>query len=416
LITFAFVGLNVFQSYFTTIVKTYSLAALLLLLGFLCLTATHGRPAPWRAALAGALMLLAAATRLSALFVPTAALIALLLARDVPRRDGLRRAAAFVLGAAVAGLVTVGTFLWRAPAATWFGLVEYHAGREAGSVFSWLAYKGGFVSRLCLAYAAAAGCGVSTLAFGIRRQRRNRMADEGQGNGATWLDGAAWGGVAAVSVVHALAPFPYDDYQAMIYPLFAAALAAAITRLRIDWRVTVGVFGICLVCVVGSPIIQSWFISPRDRIWWPLKAKAPLTVLRETAAQVRALPGAAPGALLLTQDPYLAVETGLRIPGGLELGQFSYFPDWPRGKAERCHVLNREMLREMLRTAAAPVAAFSGYGFAIRCPEVLPLSEEERGELLDLLAEQYLPQAEVEPFGQADTRLTLYIRKPAGKP
>jgi hypothetical protein len=155
----------------------------------------------------------------------------------------------------------------------------------------------------------------------------------------------------------------------------------------------------------SSPLNQGWFVRGQDRIWWRLKAKSPLLVLREAGAWVRA--HSRPGDLLLTQDTYLAVEAQRRVPHGLELGPFSYFPDFPRARAERLHVLNREMLAELLATTPAPLAAFSGYGLAIRAPEIEELPASERDQLWDVVRSRYEELLQVEPFGQANTTLCL---------
>jgi len=118
-----------------------------------------------------------------------------------------------------------------------------------------------------------------------------------------------------------------------------------------------------------------------------------------------------PHLTLLTQDTYLAVEAGLRVPEGLELGPFSYFPDMDREKAQACHVLNREMLHEILASSDAPVAAFSGYGLAIRCPEITQLPIDEQTELWTMVESRYEQTDEVTPFGQADTTLRVFGRK-----
>ena len=117
------------------------------------------------------------------------------------------------------------------------------------------------------------------------------------------------------------------------------------------------------------------------------------------------------GSLLLTQDPYLAVETGLSLPHGLEMGPFSYFSGWPREKAEKCHVLNREMMNELIDTCDAQVAAFSGYGFAMDCPSITKLPDEERAALYSRVEKRYSLFGEVPEFGQAGTTLKIYLKK-----
>jgi UDP:flavonoid glycosyltransferase YjiC (YdhE family) len=209
-----------------------------------------------------------------------------------------------------------------------------------------------------------------------------------------------------------MAPFPYDDYQAFIYPVLAAALAVTVVRLWHDMAAVVAVLLLSMAMAFSSPQIHAWFVGERHLIWWPLRESPPLAVLQQTAVQIRALPEVEAGDLILTQDPYLAVEADLRLPAGLELGQFSYFPGMRRERAERLHVLNAETFRELLRECEAPVAAFSGYGLSIQSPSIMPLSAPEQQELWDLVNARFIIAKEVDPFGQADTILRILTRRP----
>ncbi|MDA0576919.1 MAG: hypothetical protein O3B24_02350 [Verrucomicrobia bacterium] len=402
--TFFLVGVNIFQSYFTTIVKTYALAALWLVLAFLLLSTLRGRTGRVAAAAAGVCMSLAAATRISAVVVAGVTALALLcFARDIERRAALARAAWFIAGGVISALAVFLPFALAAPESFWFFMVQYHAGREVTGLVPWLAYKVGFLLRMGQAYATAVGLALALLlawCFGSRDFRRPE-----------WLTVALWGSVAGVSLLHLLAPIPYDDYQAMIYPLFAVGLAVALARrCVVAWPVA-AVCAVCLVSVGSLNMAQSWFIT-RDRIWWSLKPTSPLAVLQDTARRIRALPGVTPGAEILTQDPYLAVEANLTLPGGMELGQFCYFPDLPAERARACHVLNAEQMREVLKASTAPVAAFSGYGFAMRSPEVARVPEADARALWDIVESRFDDVTAVEPFGQADTRLRILMRKP----
>ena len=120
-------------------------------------------------------------------------------------------------------------------------------------------------------------------------------------------------------------------------------------------------------------------MAGRDRIWWRLREESPVAQLRDTAKWVRALNTPESGTHLLTQDTYLAVEAGLPVPHGLEMGPFSYYPDWEREKAERLGVMNRDMMLELLKTETnAPIAALSGYSLSIRSPEVQEVVRDDQ--------------------------------------
>lgn len=413
LLAFMAVGLNVYQSYFCTVVKTYALGAVLLGAGFLLLTAAGGRRGRAAAALAGACLTLAAATRISA----GAAVPAVFLCLVAGRRTLAPWAWFwFGAGAGIAALGVFGPFFLQAREGLIFSLLQYHAGREVGGLVQVLVYKAGFLSRLAQAYYATAAIAALALlarwlipAAPVTGQRAPVALEDASGAVVRSL----WWTVAAVSAVHLTAPFPYDDYQAMIFPLFAAGVAllaarAAAGRLM-PWAL-VAAFVLHGAAAFSSPVNQAWFVQGRDRIWWLLKEEPALVRLQRAAATVRRL---APDArVLLTQDTYLAVEAGLDVPAGMEMGPFSYFPDLSTEQARQRRVLNGELLRRTLAESEAPVAAFSGYGLAIRCPEVERLSAGERRELWNIVDRRYEPASEIPDFGQAFTPLKILTRRP----
>ena len=416
LLTFIFIGINVYQSYFFAIVKTYALAGLLLVAVFLSLSFCKGKLSWVMALLAGLFMSLAVATRLSAVAVIPAVVLVYMVHEFHGKgvKSSPKISLWITFGALLSGLLLFLPFLVKAPEATFFGLVEYHAGREAGGLFKLLAYKAGFIARLFNVYFVALG----TLFVGLL---------------VTWLTkkrGASWGplyaalavAVISVSLLHFSAPFPYDDYQVMLFPLLAVFLSIFLVRLlsRFTNSAVAGsgsplrvlvlvIFLLNMLAAFASPLIQDWFIGERDRIWWPFKERSSLALLRETAVELKK--GLAPDDLLLTPDIYLAIETGARVPHGLELGPFSYFPNWTREKTDACHVLNRTSLIEMLEQADAPVAALSGYSFIIGCPAVEELPVQEQIVLWDILERHYELSYTVDGFGQAGTRLEVFLRK-----
>ena len=164
----------------------------------------------------------------------------------------------------------------------------------------------------------------------------------------------------------------------------------------------------------SSPVNQSWFVRGRDRIWWKVKDKPVLRQLQQVGAWVAEQAGF--DRVLLTQDTYLAVEAGMSVPPGLEMGPFSYFPDMPRDRAERLHVLNREMMADLLSGSPARIAAFSGYGLAIRSPEVTELSADEQEALWGIVERRYEEIAKIHDFGQAFTTLRVLARPPDPAP
>jgi len=393
---------NAMHSYFNVIVKTYALCSLFIAAACLLLTFRAGTR-EWPCLFSGLLLALAAATRLSSgILLPVTALFLLFTPRPgKPTRSTTLNLPAllwFGFGGGLTLLLCFGPFLLQAPESVWFGLFEYHAARHPGGLLRQLLLKAGFISRFVQHYFLFI---LLTLAALFTRQRK--MAP------ATGFASLLWIGGLALSLVHFLAPFPYDDYQTIALPLLAAALALTLPpRLSPEWhRPFVGF--LLLAAVAGAfsaPLNQEWFVRGRDRIWWEFKEQPDLVQLKNAAEQVRAR--TAPGELLLTQDLYLAVEANRSVPRGLEMGPFSYAPSFSRERAKTLHLLNREQMVELLTRQDIPLAAFSGYGLSIAAPEIEKLTPEEARELRSALETHWRKTLEIPHVGQAHTHLEFF--------
>lgn len=313
----------------------------------------------------------------------------------------------FLLGGSVVLLSIFVPFLVAAPQAVKFGLLDYHSGRSVGSLPVLLAYKGGFVVRLIGSYFPIAIAGMVALWSFVNRSHSEKKDSNVSSRFITIILVS----VVAVTLVHLMTAFPYDDYQVFIMPMLAVVVGVIVAPLLSQVK-----YGMLIVLLlvfahsVSSPMLQGWLLAERDRIWWPLRSETQLQQLQQVAERVVEYSGAPSDSgesILLTQDTYLAVESGMRVPHGMELGPFCYFPDMEREKAEACHVLNWEMMREILVAEEAPVAAFSGYGLSIQCPQILQLSVDEQSELWRVLKLSYKPVASIEAFGQAGTTLRI---------
>jgi hypothetical protein len=436
-------GVNVYQSYFTTIVKTYSLCAFFLTAGFVALSYANGKRGASGAFWGGVLLALAACTRLSAgIALPIAGIWLVVNYRKVyPYGQGetispfkfqvssfkfLPAWVAFGLGGGLVLLIGLLSFFVIAPENTHFALFGYHAGRSPGGVMELAALKAGFVSRFVQAYFVfAAGC---VAAFLFRKHHchagdlsgpnsRPRLtellqqANQKESPFTHAFISLLWMTGLSMTLVHFAAPFPYDDYQVIVFPVLCAALAATLIPRCPDKYLAHMAWAVLLVCVAASfssPINQSWMVRGRDRIWWKFKETPDLAALQKAGAQIREELGE--DGLLLTQDTYLAVEAGARVPHGMEMGPFSYYPDLPREQAEKLNLLNKEMLLETLTRARAPMAAVSGYGLSIRSPEIAELPSNDWKALRAALEENYTKTGEVDHFGQAHTTLEIFKR------
>jgi hypothetical protein len=397
---FCLAAIHPVQAYYMSVVKTYALSGLFLTAGLLLFPRVDDDRRALRAFASLWLLTAAAAVRGSAA-VAVGIALAVLIAGDRNDRESLLGG---LLGSAVGMVVFLLPFYLGSPEGFRFGLVEYHAGRTAGGWLSSLLLKAGFVSLVAQAFYAVGV--LSGLAWWVRRAT---MGAPAKGERRWTLVGLT---LAGMTLIHLAAPFPYDDYQVPVYPL-AAAGAAALAASLPSWRPFLGpaLLGAMGLAALASPLNQKWMVRERDRIWWRMKDRPPLFRLREAAAEIERLdPG---GTTLLTQDLYLAVESRRRVPAGLELGPFSIFPGLSEDEAAARRVMTLDRLEALLREGPCPLAAFSGYGLAIRAPEIVELRPEERERLWTALQSRYRPVGEIPFFGQAGTTLTLWRREEA---
>jgi len=393
LATVLLIGGNVYQSYFTTIIKTYALCSFFLMAGFFVLT-WKGK---WGAFFGAVLLALAAGTRLSSGIVLLVIGIGLLIRSfrfDKKELDWFF----FGLGGGLAlGLIFI-PFLLKAPEQTIFGLVGYHAERETAGLAQACMLKVGFISRFVQAYLlfVLGLLGVLCL-VPFRNLKSMGMV------GLLGLSGLV------LTLVHFLAPFPYDDYQTIAFPLLATSLALLFARVVPTERTNFLLLFLLLASLAtafSSPINQQWFVRGRDRIWWKFKLKSDLALLKDAAQTIRE--NTKSDQFLFTQDTYLAIEANRNVPVGMEMGPFCYYPNMSRARAEKLHLLNREMMDELLQKTSAPTVALSGYGLAIESPSITCVSEAERTNWIKKIEQRYHLIKTIPYFGQAHTTLNIY--------
>ena len=366
LTTFFLLAVNLYHLYYLAIPKTYALASLFVLAGFYLLV--RGREGGFLPAFFGGICLaLAAGTRISlGAAIPVVA-VALLAMR--------RRAAflAFCAGAGGALALVYGPFLLD-PAAR-DGLVAaqaYHTAR-GGSDPVWTV---GSLSRLVRWYLPL----FVVLGLGGFRTARTLAA-----------------AFLAVFAVQMLAPFPYEDYQVPVMGLLAAFAAVNFAGREgaDDSRRLLLVLGLSFATAFGSPLLEKWTTNGQDRFWSLKKPQSELAQLRDVAHEIEVLdPG---GKTLLTQDLYLAVETGRSVPKGLEMGPFSMLTD--------------DEWRRLILSAECPVAALSGYTFAIEPPTCRERSKGLQTDYWRLLSHNYRLAVREDAFGQNATPLLIFTRK-----
>jgi hypothetical protein len=204
-------------------------------------------------------------------------------------------------------------------------------------------------------------------------------------------------GALSVIGVQMLAPCPYEDYQVPLMGLLTVASVVAFqygdvfsSPVKALWLT----IGLSFAVSFGSPLLEEWMTDGQDRFWTLRKKDCEMALLRDAAREIERLdPG---GKTLLTQDLYLAIETGRRVPDGLEMGPFSMLSD--------------DEWRDLLQNAECPVAALSGYTFAIDPPVCGERPADEQIEFWNIVKSRYSYAGQIDGFGQNSTSLLLLKR------
>ncbi len=385
-VTALLLGCNLYHVYYLAIPKTYALTALFLVLGFYFLSfiarpiaALPALKAPLFAFFAAVAFAFAAGTRISTLAVMPVVGLWFLFSRD------WRNLAAFCVGGFGALALVYGPFI--ADPAARAGLLaaqEYHAAR-GGFDIVWTV---GSISRLVRWYLplfVVLGLSFAAGGFVTRDRPFGRVVF-----------------LAPLTVVllQLAAPFPYEDYQVPLMVLFAvyAAVKFSYAVDRGAMRASLAalaVLGLSFASSFGSPLMERWMTNGQDRFWTIKREKSALAQLRDVAAEIESLdPG---GKTLLTQDTYLAVETGRRVPRGLEMGPFS--------------VLDDAGWKKLLSSSPCAIAALSGYTFAVEPPKCGERPVEKQMEYWNLLKKDYELVSKEDNFGQNSTTLLILKKK-----
>ena len=385
--TLLLLGSNLYHVYFVTIPKTYALAALFVMAGFLFIDIAQAAWSRSRggflwALVAGLSLAFASGTRISLGVILCVVGTFLLVA--AARGNHRRVFAGFVVGG-LGGLALVyGPFLVSEGARA--GLIfaqSFHAARGGGEHdITWIV---GSLSRLVRWYLPV------FVVFGLWLFRPAKSLMPALASGTPWMLLISF---LMVLFVQMLAPFPYEDYQVPVMGLLAVSAVVLFLRVS-EMPLLLPVLGMSWALSFGSPLLEKWSTNGQDRFWSLKKAKYELAQLRDVAKRIEALdPG---GKEIFTQDVYLAIETNRRVPEGFEMGPFAVLSDADITKA--------------VSETEIPVAALSGYCFATDMPSGKERSITDQLRYWKLLKARYDMVDREDAFGQNSTPLIILKRK-----
>ena len=388
LATLVLLGANLYHVYYLTIPKTYALASFFVIAGFLFMDLAQDAWNRVRGGFAFALvsglsLAFASGTRISLGAILCVVGLFLLVAAFRGRQ---RRVFAGFVAGGLAGLAIVyGPFLASSGARE--GLLAaqaFHVARGGGQHdITWIV---GSLSRLVRWYLPVF---VVLGLFAVRH--RASAASPAIMSRTLWM---AFCSFLAVFLVQMYAPFPYEDYQVPIMGLLAVFSVAAFLCVS-GKPLPLLVLGMTFASSFGSPLLEKWAVNGQDRFWSIKKDKYELAQLRDVARRIEEIdPG---GKEIFTQDIYIAVETGRKVPAGMEMGPYA--------------VLSDDDYERLAREARAPVAALSGYSFAVDMPSGRERPIEKQMKCWEILKENYRLVESEAYFGQNSTPLLILKRK-----
>lgn len=407
--------LNVYQNYYTTLVKTYSLSNLLSALSLLFFILSQKRALKWNdflLLLAGFFAVATVANRSSLLPLPAFSLLFLMLSG----KAALRQSFFYFSGGCLAFASFYLPALMANPENFFFFNLHFHQLREAENG---LLYKVGFISRMVQNYFLLSAMSIVIGFLHLRRFLPLRLKSKWEylrprrdrGLFLLFLSISL-----ACTFIHFSAPFPYDDYQSIVMVFWVLTLVLAYDSVsglpgRLEKSlIFYSVFIIAIGSSFSSPINQQWFQAERDRIWFKVKEQSSLEQLGMVSEKIKALMPQGENTLL-TQDTYLAFQSGLNIPPAYAMGPFSFFPDWSNEECEKRNVINAERIISDIESGDFPVLALSEYSFAISSPQIEAWPETKRQKIWERIDENYNLVETISPFGQAGTLLRLYSLK-----
>lgn len=372
-------GVNLYNLYYLAIPKTYALCSVFLMIGFYLLSVGLDTRQKRTMIFAGLALAFAAGTRISM------AVVVVMVAVWFVMSARWHRLVWFLTGAAIGVAIVYLPFVFLG----FSGFVaaqKYHAMRGGFDVM-WVV---GSISRLVRWYLPV------FLLFGlslfVHRHRPHRRSFES-------LMIIAF---AAVFVLQLMSPYPYDDYQVPNMILLAVYVVVrlikilnSVTLRKFSDLLLLSVLGLCFAGAFGSPLLEKWTTNGQDRFWSRKKAQCELAQLRSVAARIDALDPN--GKEILTQDLYLAIELNRKVPKGLEMGPFA--------------MLNNDEWKLLLGSCTCPMAALSGYTFAINPPKCNERPIKQQMAYWEILKHNYDLVGQEKDFGQNATTLLILKHK-----
>lgn len=404
----AAIAVNPFVIYHLTITKTYSLSVMLLACSLFLMFKEGQRGL--RCPVAVVLLALATGIRLTVFPVLVLSLIYIgFVARKYFFRSFLAS------GLALASVFS--PFFLLAPHATYFNIVGYHMARyEPQTVTNMIWGKVMALLELTVKFPFLIPFITLGIVFYVLPKSdlfnvRRRGAERGY-----WPHLLVFSSFFAIFLVHFIPGGALPEYHVLNFHL-AAIFAGWLfhewnSRLDRDYKkflLTLMVAGLLMFSFLGSQPIHG-VMDPRTSYINLSGGRLPLAEVSEVAQVIEENTFA--NDFLFTTHTFLAVEANRKVLPGMEMGIFSFYPNWSTAKAQRYHVINLDIIKDYIRSRRAKIVVITDRDFS-HSGIYKPTGSETQKSVQELIEDNYRRLFSMDnfgQFGQAGDAVHVYTR------
>ncbi|MFP3953822.1 MAG: ArnT family glycosyltransferase [Candidatus Acetothermia bacterium] len=401
----AAIALNPFAIYFMIITKTYSLSTMLMVLSIFLLfrKGNEGVFYPLSVICLG----LAIGVRITILPM---LFFVLLYVAIVNRKYLLRSVVTSGLTLSVIFL----PFLILDPKATFFNVLGYHLARYSPQTFAQVILgKIRTIFELSVKFPFLLSFIALGIVFYIVPENRRFDFSLEEPTKGHWPHLLVFSSFAVIFLVHFLPGGALPEYHVLNIPLaaiFAGWLfqdwSSHMKRHYVKTLLIIVVIGLLLFSFIGSRTIHR-LIDPRTSYINLSGGRLPLREASQVASFISE--NTSPDDPVFTTHTYLAIEANRDVLDGMEMGIFSFYPNWTTPRARRYKVVNLFLLRQYIENQAGKLLILTDRDFTLS-GIYEQTGTEVRRTLLQPLESNYEQVFKMENFGQfGQYGDTLYV-------
>ncbi len=389
----AAISVNPFVIYHITITKTYALSALLITLSLFLII--HDGSGKIRYPLAVTLLSLGTGVRLT---VFPMLILALGYIAIVDKKYLFRS----ILTSGLTLLSIFLPFFLMDPRATYFNILGYHLARYNPQTVSEMV-----LSKLLAFFELTVKFPflipfifLGIVLYVVPRFNRFCLYATEKGH---WPHLLVFSSFVTIFMVHFVPGGALPEYHVLTVPL-AAIFAGWLFQ---DWSFSLSksykkslllitVIGLLLFSFIGARPIHR-LMDPRTSYINLSGGRLPLWEVSQVAKFVKEHTSSDDS--LFTPHTYLALEAQREVLEGMEMGIFSFYPDWSRPRAKRYQVVNLDIIKEYIRSRKASALIITDLDF-IHSGIYEPTDSEIRKRIMELIESNYKQVFSMDNFGQ----------------